>query len=72
MISFLTQLGAQLSNLGGARPGFPADVAPPVPFLLGGAAVVLIVIGIIVLLIVVISIRMLRRIKQDNATDQDD
>lgn len=72
MFNLLTQLSVHLFNLGGARPGFPADVAPPVPYLIGGAAVVLLVIGVIVLLIVLISIRVLRRIKQENAPDQEE
>lgn len=72
MTSFFAQLGALVSSLAGARPDLPADVAPPVPLLLGGTAVVLIVVGIIVLLIVLVAIRALRRIRQENTPDQED
>lgn len=72
MTNLFAQFACALSFLVGARPGFPVDVAPPVPFLLGGAAVALVVIGVVVLVVVLLSIRVLRRIRQDNTTDQEE
>jgi hypothetical protein len=71
MTNLFPPFACALAFLSGARPGFPADVAPPVPFLLGGAAVALVVIGVVVLVIVLVSIRVLRRIRQENTNDQE-
>jgi hypothetical protein len=72
MTSLFIYLSAVLSGPAGGRPVFPADIAPPVPALLGIGAVALVVIGLVIVAIVVLSLWVLRRIKQDSAPEQDD
>lgn len=71
MTNIFTRFACALTFLAGARPGFPADVAPPVPFLVGGAVVALVVIGVVVLAVVLISIWVLRRIRQENTKEKE-
>ena len=72
MISKFTRFGAVVTGLASSRPILPADVAPPVPALLGIGAVGLVVIGLFIVAVVLISVWVLRRIRQDSSSDQDE
>ena len=72
MSSLFAPIFTAVFDLAGGRPIFPADVAPPVPVIVGIGAVGLVAIGLFIAAVVLASVFVLRRIRRDSSSAQDE